>query len=126
MPPGAKKGVQANLTESTFAEYLEGYSRVVPRALLGVKGGAVRYAIDTVGANRRVIETQFRLGGTLTSVDDSLRYLRLLNPYARSGRSAQPGVSWSVQLDPGPGKRLRLWYMPPASKEEFIITKVGS
>jgi len=110
-----KKGVQAGLTESTFAKYLEGYSQVVPQDLLEAKGGSVRYAIDSKSG-----KTQYRLGGTLTAVDPSMRFIRLLNPYARNRNGGHRGVTWSVQLDQGQD-RLRLWYMPPSSRDEIIM-----
>ena len=133
--------VQRNLNATSFATYLEGYSQIVPQDLLEAKGGTVRYAIDTMGANNAVTKTQYRLGGTLTSVDPAMRYIRLLNPYAQGPNSAHRGVSWSVQLERPDGERLRLWYMPPSSKDEVVmfrkllqqlengdikITKVGS
>lgn len=133
--------VQRNLNATSFAKYLEGYSQIVPQDLLEAKGGTVRYAIDTMGANNSVTGTQYRLGGTLTSVDPAMRYIRLLNPYAQGPHSAHRGVSWSVQLERPAGERLRLWYMPPGSKDEVVmfrkllqqlengdvkITKVGS
>ncbi len=117
----SKKGVQSKLDEASFAKYLEGYSQIVPQDLLEAKGGLVRYAIDTLSTNNRVVDTQYRLGGTLTTVDPSMRFIRLLNPYAQNRNSSHRGISWSVQLDPGPGKRLRLWYMPPSSKDEIVM-----
>jgi hypothetical protein len=136
-----KPSVQAGLTESSFARYLEGYSQVVPQDLVDAKGGQLRYAVDTMAPGGRVVSTQFRLGGRLIAVDPNMRFIRLLNPYATAPNKTHPGISWSVQLDPGYGKRLRLWYMPPGSKDEIImfrklleqlekgdikITKVGS
>lgn len=135
-------GVQASLTEETFQKnYLEGYTQVVPQDLLESKGGHVRYAIDTM-RNGRVVSTQYRLGGILTTVDSRLRYLRLYNPYATSPGASHAGFSWSVQMiRQDPNERLRLWYMPPSSRDEIImfrkllqqlengdikITKVGS
>jgi hypothetical protein len=136
-----KSSVQASLTEETFQKnYLEGYTQVVPQDLLESKGGNVRYAIDTM-RNGRVVSTQYRLGGILTTVDSRLRYLRLYNPYAMSPGASHSGLSWSVQLVRPLNERLRLWYMPPSSRDEIImfrkllqqlengdikITKVGS
>ena len=54
---------------------------------------------------------QYRLGGILKSVDPQLRYLRLFNPYAKA--------SWSVQLQPGAGKNVRLYYMAPGTSDEI-------
>lgn len=106
-----KTTVQGSLTEETFQKYLEGYSRIVPQDLLEARGGHVRYAVDTIDAAGRITSTQYRLGGTLTRVDPDLRFLRLLNPYARAG--------WSVQLERPRGERIRLWYMPPATRDEI-------
>ena len=113
--------VQRDLTNETFAKYLEGYSQIVPQDLLEAKGGTVRYAIDTLDGRGGISSTQFRLGGTLTSVDSGLRYIRLLNPYATAPGANHRGVSWSVQLNPPADQRLRLWYMPPGSKDEIVM-----
>jgi hypothetical protein len=135
-------GVQASLTEETFQRnYLEGYTQIVPQDLLESKGGHVRYAVDTM-RDGRVVSTQYRLGGILTTVDSRLRYIRLYNPYAMSSHaSSRAGFSWSVQLFRQPNERIRLWYMPPSSRDEIVmfrkllqqlengdikITKVGS
>lgn len=106
--------LQSRLTEETFARYLEGFAPAVPHDLLDSRGGQVRYAIDTIDAAGSVISTLYRLGGTLTTVDPELRYFRLLNPYARR--------SWSVQLcRRNPRERVRLWYMPRATRDEIIM-----
>lgn len=110
--PPPDSGVQGQLDERSFLERCVGYTQVTPQDLLEAKGGKVRYAIDTMQSNR-VVKTQYRLGGTLTSVDSSLRYLRLLNPYARA--------SWSVQLERPRGERIRLWYQPLASNDEIVM-----
>lgn len=144
-PPSSSKkqpvgAVHSALDETSFAGYLEGYSRVTPQDLAEARGGTVRYAIDTV-RNGVVTATQYRLGGTLTAVDPGLRYFRLLNPYAHKAGNQHRGIAWSVQLVRPPGEMLRVWYMPPASKDEIVmfrkllaqleageiqITKVGS
>lgn len=112
--------VQGGLTEETFSAYLEGYEPVVPQDLLDAKGGSIRYAIDTKGG-----PTQYRLGGLLTMVDPDLRYLRLLNPNAIDTRNPTParhkGVGWSVQLKRPPNERIRIWYMPNASRDEVVM-----
>lgn len=105
--------LQSRLTEDTFARYLEGFAPAMPHDLLDSRGGQVRYAIDTIDATGAVISTLYRLGGTLTVVDPELRYFRLLNPYARR--------SWSVQLCRKPRERVRLWYMPRATRDEIIM-----
>lgn len=114
-------GVHGTLDEKSFAEYLEGYGQVTPQDLAQARGGKVRYAIDTLAANGKVSSTQYRLGGQLIAVDPQLRYIRLLNPYATAPGNSHQGISWSVQLEREAGKRLRLWYMPPASKDEVVL-----
>lgn len=110
--PLPDSGVQGQLDERTFRERCEGYTQITPQDLLEAKGGKVRYAIDTLSGNR-IVKTQYRLGGSLTTVDPHLRYFRLLNPYAR--------VSWSVQLERSSNERIRLWYMPIASNDEVVM-----
>lgn len=140
-PRAPGSSVQGSLTEDTFQKkYLEGYTQIVPQDLLDAKGGNVRYAIDTM-RNGRIVSTQYRLGGILTTVDPRLRYIRLYNPYAKGPQASHAGVSWSVQLFRQGDERLRLWYMPPSSRDEIVmfrkllqqlengdikITKVGS
>lgn len=111
--PNNRPGVQRTLTEDRFREYCEGYNRIVPADLLEARGGQVRYAVDTINAAGQVVRTKYRLGGTLTKVDPGLRFFRLLNPYARR--------AWSVQLQRPPNERLRLWHMPPATRDETIM-----
>lgn len=113
--------MQDSLNEKTFAKYIEGFGQVAPQDLLEARGGSVRYAIDTMGPNDKVVRTQYRLGGRLIAVDPQLRYIRLLNPYATAPGNTHRGISWSVQLERSPGERLRLWYMPPASKDEVVL-----
>ena len=104
----ASPSVQSRLTEATFANFLDGFQLVTPEDLLDAKGGRVRYVIEGQGG------TQYRLGGWLTRVDPQLRYIRLVNPYARK--------SWSVQLRPQ-GKRVRLYYMPPGTSDEVAMMR---
>jgi hypothetical protein len=119
--PRPGTGVQSTLTEDTFQKnYLEGYTQIVPQDLLESKGGHVRYAVDTV-RNGRIVSTQYRLGGILTTVDPQLRYLRLYNPYVRYTGATRAGFSWSVQLNRPYNERIRLWYMPPSSRDEIIM-----
>lgn len=105
-------GIQSDLTERGFQKYLRGYEPIDNLTdLLGAAGGRVRYALETLDSGGRVKDVQYRLGGILKSVDPQLRYLRLFNPYARA--------TWSVQLQPAPGKRLRVYYMPPGTGDEI-------
>lgn len=107
--------VQSRLTDATFANFLDGFTEVQGRDLLEARGGRVRYAIEDLDARGRPTGArQYRLGGWLTKVDPMLRYLRLVNPYAKR--------AWSVQLQPA-GKRVRLYYMPPGTSDEVATLR---
>lgn len=109
-PVTGRPSVQSQLTESTFENYLDGFVEIQPEDLLALRGGRVRYVIETLDARgTRVRSRAYRLGGYLTSVDPALRYFRLLNPYGRR--------AWSVQLRT-PGQRVRLYYCAPATSDE--------
>lgn len=115
-------GVQGQLTEATFANFLDGFQEVTAEDLLEAKGGRVRYVIETLDAAGYARHQAYRLGGWLTKVDPALRYLRLVNPYAKR--------AWSVQLRPV-GKRVRLYYMPPGTSDEVatmrnLLTQIES
>lgn len=112
--PQQQPSIQSRLTEDSFAKFLHGFTEVAASDLLDAKGGRVRYVIETLDDRGRVRERQYRLGGWLTRVDPALRYLRLVNPYARRG--------WSVQLAP-PGKRVRLYYMAPGTSDEIATLR---
>ena len=108
----AGPSLQSGLNERSFGKYLKGYEAIEDLAdLLEARGGRVRYALETLDPSGRVETVQYRLGGILKSVDPQLRYLRLFNPYAKA--------SWSVQLQPGAGKNLRLYYMAPGTSDEI-------
>ncbi len=109
-----RPSVQSRLTEDTFGNFLDGFQAISPDDLLEAKGGRVRYVIESVDAWGGVTDTQYRLGGWLTKVDPALRYIRLVNPYAKK--------AWSVQLRP-PGKRVRLYYMPPGTSDEVATMR---
>lgn len=108
------QSVQTRLTEDTFGNYLDGFQQVTPEDLLDAKGGRVRYVIESVDSWGGASNAQYRLGGWLTKVDPALRYIRLVNPYAKR--------AWSVQLRP-PGKRVRLYYMPPGTSDEVATMR---
>ena len=111
----AARGVQSRLTDATFANFLDGFQEVQARDLLEARGGRGRYVIEAYDATGGVASQKFRLGGWLTKVDPALRYLRLVNPYARK--------SWSVQLQPGRGQGVRLYYMPPGTSDEIATLR---
>lgn len=106
--------VQSRLTEDTFANFLDGFQEVTPEDLLEARGGRVRYVIESVDAWGGSSGRKYRLGGWLTRVDPALRYLRLVNPYAKR--------SWSVQLRP-PGQKVRLYYMSPGTSDEVATLR---
>jgi len=113
--PSQSQGVQSRLTEQTFSQYLDGFQEVQASDLLEAKGGRVRYAIDTLDSTgRRIVSTQYRLGGWLVSADPGLRFVTLFNPYARK--------KWSVQVRPE-GKRVRLYYMAPPTSDEAAMMR---
>jgi len=112
--PRTRGTVQSRLTEDTFANFLDGFAEVQAQDLLEAKGGRVRYVIEDVDNRGNVRGRKYRLGGWLTKVDPGLRYLRLVNPYAKR--------SWSVQLRP-PGQRVRLYYMPPGTSDEIATLR---
>lgn len=109
-----RPSVQSRLTEATFANFLDGFEEVQPQDLLEARGGRVRYVIEDLDNRGNARSKKFRLGGWLTKVDPSLRYLRLVNPYAKR--------SWSVQLRP-PGQNVRLYYMPPGTSDEIATLR---
>lgn len=112
---GGNASMQSRLTESTFANFLDGFTEVQPRDLLEAKGGRVRYVIEDIDPRSgNVMSKKYRLGGWLTKVDPTLRYLRLVNPYAKR--------SWSVQLQP-PAQNVRLYYMPPGTSDEVATLR---
>ena len=110
----SRLSLQSKLTETTFSNFLDGFQEVQARDLLELKGGRVRYVIEDVDAYGNVRSRKYRLGGWLTKVDPMLRYLRLMNPYAKK--------AWSVQLTP-PGQHVRLYYMPPGTSDEIATMR---
>lgn len=108
------RSMQSRLTEDTFAKFLDGFAEVSPQDMLRAKGGRVRYVIEDLDGRGNVTRRQYRLGGWLTKVDPALRYLRLLNPYAKK--------AWSVQLQPA-GQNVRLYYFPPGTSDEVATLR---
>ena len=93
--PPVSPGVQNQLTETTFRQYLSGFVGILPKDLPGTTGKRLRYAIDTVDANGRILSTQYRLGGWVKSVSPDLSSVILFNPYAKK--------SWTLRI-PQPAK----------------------
>jgi hypothetical protein len=106
--------IQSRLTETSFANFLDGFRRVSPEDMLEAQGGRVRYVVDSIDSRGLVIERKYRLGGWLSHVDPALRYLRLFNPFAKK--------SWSVQLRK-PGEMVTLYYMPPGTSDEVAALR---
>lgn len=93
---------QSLLTEQTFQRYLVGYVQIFPSALPKTVGNKIRYAIDTVDYNGRIVSTVYRLGGFVKSVSPDLSVVTLYNPYAKK--------QWNLTVKQPAGKRLRLYY----------------
>lgn len=113
-PLAGRSSLQSKLSETTFANFLDGFQEVQARDLLEAKGGRVRYVIEDVDAYGNVRSRKYRLGGWLTKVDPMLRYFRLVNPYAKK--------AWSVQLQAS-GQFVRLYYMPPGTSDEIATMR---
>lgn len=94
-------GVQKNLTEVTFRRYLTGYQEILPMNLPMIIGKRIRYAIDTFDSARRIIKTDYRLGGVVRFVSPDLSYATLFNPVLNK--------SWNLNIRQPAGKRLRIY-----------------
>jgi hypothetical protein len=94
------RGVQSQLTEATFRQYLAGFVQISPMNLPATPGKRIRYAIDTVdNKSGRVISTQFRLGGIVKAISGD--NVMMFNPGA--------GKTWNLKISQPPNKRLRLY-----------------
>ncbi|ABT16514.1 hypothetical protein ATCV1_Z380R [Acanthocystis turfacea chlorella virus 1] len=100
--PQSAYGIQKNLTESAFRQYLRGYVQIITADLPKTVGNKIRYAIDTVDATGRVVSTQYRLGGFVKSVAPDMSSAILYNPYARK--------QWTLKIRQPANKRLRVYY----------------
>ena len=103
-------GIQKNLTETTFRQYLDGFVGILPKDLPATVGNRLRYAIDTVDASGRVLSTQYRLGGWVRSVAPDLSRVALFNPYAKK--------SWTLTIPQPKNKRLRLYFARRGTSDE--------
>ena len=92
-------GVQRQLTEATFRQYLAGFVQITPMNLPATIGKRIRYAIDTVDKTGRVVSTQYRLGGIVKTITGD--NVMLFNPGARK--------TWNLKITQPVGKRLRLY-----------------
>ncbi|AGE49161.1 hypothetical protein ATCVBr0604L_435R [Acanthocystis turfacea Chlorella virus Br0604L] len=100
--PQSAYGIQKNLTESTFRQYLRGYVQIVVADLPKTVGNKIRYAIDTLDPTGRVVSTQYRLGGFVKSVAPDMSSAALYNPYAKK--------QWTLKIKQPANKRLRVYY----------------
>jgi len=108
-PPNAMgRGVQSNLTEATFRQYLVGFVQITPRDLPGTIGKRIRYAIDTVDKSGRVVSTQYRLGGIVKAISGD--NVIMFNPSARK--------TWTLKITQPPNKRIRLYFNSPNSNNK--------
>ena len=98
-PLNMGRGVQSQLTEATFRQYLVGFVQISPMNLPVSIGKRIRYAIDTVDNSGRVVSTQFRLGGIVKAISED--NVMMFNPGARA--------TWNLKISQPVGKRLRLY-----------------
>ena len=119
--PPQRSGIQRQLTETTFRQYLDGFVGILPKDLPSTTGNRLRYAIDTVNSNGQILSTQFRLGGWVKSVAPDLSFVILFNPFARK--------TWTLRIPQPPNKRLRLYFARRGTSDETaairsLVTKL--
>jgi len=114
LPPRAT-GVQKNLTETSFRQYLDGFVGILPKDLPKTTGGRIRYAIDTVNQNGQIISTEYRLGGWVKSVSPDLSSVTMFNPFAKK--------SWTLKIPQPSNKRLRLYYFQRGTSDETAVVR---
>jgi len=91
-------GVQKQLTEATFRQYLVGFVQITPMNLPAAIGKRIRYAIDTV-VSGQIVSTKYRLGGVVKAISGD--NVMLFNPGARK--------TWNLKITQPAGRRLRLY-----------------
>jgi len=91
-------GVQKQLTEATFRQYLMGFVQITPMNLPAAIGKRIRYAIDTV-VSGQIVSTKYRLGGVVKAISGD--NVMLFNPGARK--------TWNLKITQPAGRRLRLY-----------------
>jgi hypothetical protein len=92
-------GVQRQLTEATFRQYLVGFVQITPMNLPATIGKRIRYALDNIDKTGKVVSTQFRLGGIVKAISGD--NVMLFNPGARK--------TWNLKITQPPGRKLRLY-----------------
>ena len=113
--PKLSNGVQKNLNESSFRQYLDGFVGILPKDLPKTTGGRLRYAIDTVNPNGQVISTEYRLGGWVKYVNPDLSSVTMFNPFAKK--------SWTLKIPQPPNKRLRLYFFQKGTSDETAVVR---
>ncbi|AGE51609.1 hypothetical protein PBCVCvsA1_576L [Paramecium bursaria Chlorella virus CvsA1] len=108
-------GVQKNLTETSFRQYLDGFVGILPKDLPKTIGGRLRYAIDTVNQNGQIVSTEYRLGGWVKSVSPDLSSVTMFNPFAKK--------SWTLKIPQPSNKRLRLYYFQRGTSDETAVVR---
>lgn len=106
LSPNVRRGVQSQLTETTFRQYLAGFVQITPRDLSATLGKRIRYAVDTVNSAGRVVSTQYRLGGVVKALSGD--NVIMFNPSARK--------TWTLKITQPPNKRLRLYFNRSTNK----------
>ena len=99
LPPlNMGRGVQSQLTEATFRQYLMGFVQITPMNLPAAIGKRIRYAIDTI-VSGQIVSTKYRLGGVVKAISGD--NVMMFNPGA--------GATWNLKITQPAGKRLRLY-----------------
>jgi len=114
-PRPVGNGVQKNLNESSFRQYLDGFVGILPKDLPKTTGGRLRYAIDTVNPSGQVISTEYRLGGWVKYVSPDLSSVTMFNPFAKK--------SWTLKIPQPPNKRLRLYFFQKGTSDETAVVR---
>ncbi len=115
--PIGNAGIQNQLSETTFRQYLDGFVEITRADLPITPGGRLRYAIDTISGGR-VVSTLYRLGGFVKSVSADLNTVVLYNPYVSK--------QWTLKTTQ-PGKRVRLYFFKrPTSDEGALVRRLAT
>ena len=106
--PIGNVGIQNQLNETTFRQYLDGFVEITRADLPITPGGRLRYALDSISGGR-VVSTLYRLGGFVKSVSPDLSSVTLFNPFVNK--------SWTFKTVQ-PGKRVRLYFFKRPTSDE--------
>lgn len=108
-PLNTGRGVQSNLTEAIFRQYLVGFVEISPRYLPATIGKWIRYAIDMVDSTGRIVSTKYRLGGVVKALSGN--NVLMFNPYS--------GKMWTLKTTQPSNKRLRLYLDSPNTNKKM-------